>query len=74
VKVKAAEKVNRTSKIAFMAVALLPWIPYDTKVYFSGVEAALGKGASCFLTSFPRTEGLINWIRRFSKEVIESFK
>jgi len=66
--------MNRTGKMAFMAVALLPWIPYDTKVYFSRVEAALGKGARCFLTSFPRTKELINWIRRFSKEVIQSFK
>lgn len=70
---KTAEKVNRTNKIAFMAGALSSWTPYDTKVYFSKVEAALEKGASYFLTSFPRTEELINSIRRFSKEVIPSF-
>lgn len=70
---KAAKKVNRTDKIAFMAGALSSWTPYDTKVYSSKVEAALEKGASYFLTSFPRTEELINSIRRFSKEVIPSF-
>jgi len=71
---KVAEKTNRTSRIAFMAGDLSSWTPYDTKVYFRKVEDALEKRASYFLTSFPQTEELIDSIRRFSKEVMPSFR
>ncbi len=69
-----ADRENRADKIAFMADSLGSGAPYTSKEYSGKVEAAREKGASYFLTSFPRNEEIIASMGRFAKEVIPSFK
>jgi len=71
---KAAAKFNRAGKLAFMGGDLSTRVPYHFKLYAKKVELAIEKGASYFLTSFPRDEEFINSIRRFATELIPSFK
>jgi alkanesulfonate monooxygenase SsuD/methylene tetrahydromethanopterin reductase-like flavin-dependent oxidoreductase (luciferase family) len=70
---KAAEKVHRIDKIAFMA-GTMSEIPYDPKEYSNKVEEAIKGGASYFQTSFPRNNSLLHSLRRFAQEIIHSFK
>jgi alkanesulfonate monooxygenase SsuD/methylene tetrahydromethanopterin reductase-like flavin-dependent oxidoreductase (luciferase family) len=71
---RAAEKVNRVDKIAFMAGALSSTTSYNTEEYFRKVEAAIEVDATYFLAPFPRTKNLIDSIRSFAREVMPSFK
>ena len=71
---KAAKRVNRADKIAFMAGAMGSRTPYDQKEYFRKVESAVEMGASYFLTSFSQTEEFTDSMRRFAKEIMPSFK
>ena len=71
---KAAERANRTDKIAFMAGSLGSEAPYRSKEYMREVEAAAEKGASYFLTSLPLNEKVIDSMARFAEEVMPSFK
>ncbi len=71
---RTAERENRADKIAFMAGSLGSGAAYSSKAYFKEVEAATEKGASYFLTSFPRNEEIIASMSRFAEEVIPSFK
>jgi hypothetical protein len=64
---------NRVDKIAFMTGAMGSRRPYDSKEYIKRIEKAVETGASCFLTAFPRTE-LVESMKKFSKEVMPSFK
>jgi alkanesulfonate monooxygenase SsuD/methylene tetrahydromethanopterin reductase-like flavin-dependent oxidoreductase (luciferase family) len=70
----AAKKVKRADKIAFMAGTLGTRTAFDTKEYFKKVEAAQETNASYFLTSFPRNGEFIKSMRRFTKEIMPSFK
>lgn len=72
---RAAEKLNRANKIAFMDgdMGIGSENPYDSKQYFGKVEAAIKTGASYFLVSFPRNKQVIDSIKRFAKEVMPSF-
>ncbi len=71
---RAADRENRSDKIAFMAGSLSSEASYRSKEYLRKVEATKEKGVSYFLTSFPRNEEIIASIGRFAKEVIPSFK
>lgn len=71
---RAAERVNRKNKIAFMAGGMGSREPYDSKEFFKRIEAAVERGASYFLTSFSRNEKIIGSMRKFEKEVMPSFK
>lgn len=71
---KAAEKLDRANKIAFMADGMGSEAPYDATEYSRKVEAAREAGASYILVAFPRNEDIVHSIRRFAKEVMPSFK
>lgn len=71
---KAAKKANRADKIAFMAGAVGSREPYDPKEYCRKVEAAVEKGATYSLVSFPRNDEIVDSMRRFAEEVVPSFR
>jgi probable F420-dependent oxidoreductase len=71
---KAAKKLNRANKIAFMAGGIGTEGSFDSKDYSRKVETARKAGATYFLTSLPRNEEMISSTRRFAKEVIPSFR
>lgn len=71
---ESAKKFNRTDKIAFMAGSMGSRGSYDLKRYSERVDAAVELGASFFLTSFPRTDTFIESMRRFSKDVMPSYR
>jgi hypothetical protein len=71
---ESARKHNRTDKIAFMAGSMGSRGPYDLNRYSERVDSAVEFGASYFLTSFPRTNTFIESMRRFSKDVMPSYR
>jgi alkanesulfonate monooxygenase SsuD/methylene tetrahydromethanopterin reductase-like flavin-dependent oxidoreductase (luciferase family) len=67
----SAKLHNRTEKIEFMAGEMMPTAINE---YFTKVEKAVDNGAAYFLASFPRTKNLTDTIKRFTEEIIPSFR
>ncbi|MFX0091512.1 MAG: LLM class flavin-dependent oxidoreductase [Candidatus Hodarchaeota archaeon] len=68
---------NRTNKLAFMEGSMgsqISRLPYNSKEYTKLVEQAVESGTKYFLASFPRNEEVLDILKRFSNEVIPSFK
>jgi len=70
---RAAEKVSRTDKLAFMTGDMGAMGPYDSKSASERIEAALESGAKYYTTAFPR-DSLKESMRRFAEEVMPSYR
>ena len=70
---KAAKRADRANEVAFMAGLMGAREPYDARRYSERIEAATESGAGYYLTAFPRGE-LVDSMRRFTEEVIPSYK
>jgi alkanesulfonate monooxygenase SsuD/methylene tetrahydromethanopterin reductase-like flavin-dependent oxidoreductase (luciferase family) len=71
--VKAAEKAGRVDKLAFMGGDMGLMGPYSIDDHARKVETAVDSGVEYYSTAFPR-HALIESMRRFTEEVMPSFK
>jgi alkanesulfonate monooxygenase SsuD/methylene tetrahydromethanopterin reductase-like flavin-dependent oxidoreductase (luciferase family) len=68
---EAAQLHNRTDKVSFMVGEMRPT---DIGEYLTKVEQAVDSGAGYFLASFQRTTKLTDTIKKFSQDIIPSFR
>jgi len=72
--IQAAEKANRADKIGFLAGSMMGRPITDTNEFIKLIETAKDAGDRYYMVSLPRDESGIDTIRKFTKEVMPSFK
>jgi alkanesulfonate monooxygenase SsuD/methylene tetrahydromethanopterin reductase-like flavin-dependent oxidoreductase (luciferase family) len=71
---KAAEAANRQDKIEFMDGFMGSREPFSIERSVERIEAAITKGASYFLISFPHTDIHHNVMKEFAQDILPSYQ